>query len=136
VFSSADDADLYFAGGKDLDGVRLYNYIDPDVGTPRWSAFKAAYTAAHPGSQPPSLVTNYYDAVYLLKDAIEKTGVTGSPSRLKAERKLIADYIANVKGFHGIQYDWDMKDGVPANKPAYLFRIEAGKKVLLQEVRP
>ena len=37
----------------------------------------------------------------MIKEAIEKTGVTGDPKKLKEERKMIADYCANVKGFHG-----------------------------------
>jgi branched-chain amino acid transport system substrate-binding protein len=136
IFSSADDADLYATGGKDLNGVQIYNYINPNIDNPRWNAFKEAYAAAHNGSQAPSLSTNYYDAVYMIKDAIEKTGVTGSPSKLKAERKLISDYLMNAKGFHGILFDWDMKDGVPTNKPTYIFKIQDSLKVLVQEVKP
>jgi branched-chain amino acid transport system substrate-binding protein len=135
VFSSGDVPELYATGGKDINGVSLYNYINPDLSTPRWDAVKDAYMKAHNNNPPPSLVTNYYDAVYMIKEAIEKTGVTGSPSKLKAERKLIADYLANVKGFKGIMFDWDMKDGIPTNKPTYIFKIEDAKKVLVQEVR-
>jgi branched-chain amino acid transport system substrate-binding protein len=136
LFSSADDADLYTTGGKDLNGVQIYNYINPNIDNPRWNAFKEAYGAAHNGAQPFSLSPNYYDAVYMIKEAIEKTGVTGSPSKLKAERKLISDYLMNVKGFHGIMFDWDMKDGVPTNKPTYIFKIQDSLKVLVQEVKP
>jgi len=135
VFSSGDAPELYATGGKDINGVEIYNYINPNLDNPRWNAFKDAYAAAHGGNQPPSLSTNYYDAVYMIKEAIEKTGVTGSPSKLKAERKLIADYLQNVKGFHGIMFDWDMKDGVPTNKPTFIFQIQDSKKVLVQEVK-
>jgi len=135
LFSSADAPDLYATGGKDLNGAEIYNYINPGIDTPRWNTFKKAYADSHGGEQPPSLSTNYYDAVYMIKEAMEKTGVTGLPSKLKAERKLIADYMQNVKGFHGIMFDWDMKDGIPTNKPAYIFKIEDGQKVLVKEVR-
>jgi branched-chain amino acid transport system substrate-binding protein len=135
VFSSGDVPQLLSTGGKDLNGVEIYNYINPAISTPRWDAVKKAYMADHNSQEPPSLVTNYYDAVYMIKEAIEKTSVTGSPSKLKAERKLLADYMANVKNFHGIQFDWDMKDGTPTNKPTYIFKIEDGKKVLVQEVK-
>jgi branched-chain amino acid transport system substrate-binding protein len=135
VFSSGDVPQLFSTGGKDLNGVEIYNYINPDISTPRWDAVKKAYMADHDGQEPPSLVTNYYDAVYMIKEAIEKTSVTGSPSKLKAERKLLADYMANVKNFHGIQFDWDMKDGIPTNKPTYIFKIQDTKKVLAQEVK-
>ncbi|HET6450683.1 MAG TPA: ABC transporter substrate-binding protein [Spirochaetia bacterium] len=135
LFSSADAPDLYTTGGKDLDGAQIYNYINPDIDNPRWDAFKKAYGDAHGGQEPPSLSTNYYDAVYMIKDAIEKTGVTGLPGKLKQERKMIADYMANVQGFHGIMFDWDMKDGVPTNKPSFIFKIQDAKKVLVQEVK-
>jgi branched-chain amino acid transport system substrate-binding protein len=136
IFSSADDADLYATGGKDLNGVQIYNYINPNIDTPRWNAFATAYAADHKGDQPASLSPNYYDAVYMIKAAIEATKATGSPTKLKAERKAIADYLQNIKGFHGIMFDWDMKDGVPTNKPTFIFKIQDGKKVLVQEVRP
>ena len=135
LFSSADAPDLYTTGGKDLNGAEIYNYINPNLDNPRWNAFKQAYADAHKGEQPPSLSTNYYDAVYMIKDAIEKTGVTGSPSKLKAERKMIADYLQNVKAFHGIMFDWDMKDGVPTNKPTFIFKVQDGQKGLVQEIK-
>lgn len=136
VFSSADDAQLYATGGTDINGVQIYNFINLETSNPRWDAFKTAFAKAHNGSMPFSLSPNYYDAVYMIKEAIEKTGVTGDPKLLKVERKKIADYIANVKGFKGVLFNWDMKDGVPTNKPTYIFEIQNGKKVLVKEVRP
>jgi len=47
---------------------------------------------------------------------------------------MIADYMANVKGFHGIMFDWDMENGVPTNTPSFIFKIQDSKKVLVQEV--
>ena len=135
LFSSADAPDLYTTGGKDLNGAEIYNYINTDVNNPRWDAFKKAYEGSHNGEEPPSLSTNYYDAVYMIKDAIEATHATGLPGKLKQERKAIADYMQNIQNFHGILFDWNMKDGVPTNKPTYIFKIENGKKVLVMEVR-
>ena len=136
VFSSGDDASLYTTGGEDLNGVQVYNYTNPDLDTPRWNAFKAAYMKDHNNMTPPSLAPNYYDAVYMLKEAIEKTGVTGDPKKLKEERKKIADYCANMKNFQGLLFSWSMQDGVPTNKPVYLLEIQSGKKKVVQEVRP
>jgi branched-chain amino acid transport system substrate-binding protein len=135
VFSSGDAPELYTTGGADVNGVQVYNYINPFVDNPRWNAFKEAFKKDHNGMDPFSLSPNYYDALYMIKEAIEKTGVTGDPKKLKAERKLIADYCANVKSFKGIQFNWDMKDGVPTNKPTYIFTIENGVKKLTKEVR-
>ncbi len=135
LFSSADDAALYTTGGKDLNGTIIYNYINVDQTTPRWVAFKDAYEKDHNGLQPPSLSTNYYDAVYMIKRAIEETGVTGDPKKLKEERKLIAEDMFNMKNFEGLLFNWDMSNGVPTNKPTYLFEIQDGKKKLLKEIR-
>jgi branched-chain amino acid transport system substrate-binding protein len=136
LFSSADDAALYTTGGKDLNGTIIYNYINVDTTTPRWVAFKEAYAKDHNGQQPPSLSTNYYDAVYMIKRAIEETGVTGDPKKLKEERKKIADAIFNMKNFEGLLFNWDISNGVPTNKPTYLFEIQDGKKKLVKEIRP
>jgi branched-chain amino acid transport system substrate-binding protein len=135
VFSSGDAPELYTTGGKDVDGVEVYNYINPFIENARWNNFKEAFKKDHNGMEPFSLSPNYYDALYMIKEAIEKTGVTGDPKKLKEERKKIADYCANVKGFKGIQFTWDMKDGIPTNKPTYIFSIKDGKKVLKVEVR-
>jgi branched-chain amino acid transport system substrate-binding protein len=136
IFGSGDAPELYAVGGSDLDGAEIYNYINPNLDSPRWNAFKRAYMKDHEGELPPSLSSNYYDAVYMIKEAIEKTGVTGDPGKLREERKKIADYCANVKGFKGVMFTWDMKNDVPTNKPAYIFKVEGGKKVFVKEVRP
>lgn len=136
VFSSGDAPELYSIGGTDLNGVDIYNYIDPNVQTPRWDAFKQAYAKDHENTLPPSLSTNYYDAVYMIKQAIEAQKITGDPGKLKEERKALADFCANVKDFQGIMFTWSMKDGIPTNKPVYIFRIQDGQKILVKEVRP
>ncbi len=136
VFSSGDAPELYSTGGSDINGVQIYNYINPDVNNPRWNAFKEAYMKDHNNNPVPSLATNYYDAVYMIKEAIQNTAVTGDPKKLKEERKMIADYLQNIKGFNGIMFDWDMKNGVPTNKPTFIFSIENGTKKLVKEVRP
>ena len=65
----------------------------------------------------------------MIKEAIEKTAVTGDPSKLAAERKMISDYMSNVKGFQGVMGAWDMVNGVAMNTPNYIFMIQDGKKV-------
>jgi len=136
LFSSADDAALYTTGGADLNGAVIYNYINVDQDTPRWNAFKEAYQKDHNGLQPPSLSTNYYDAVYMIKRAIEETGVTGDPKKLAEERELVAEAMLNMKNFEGLLFKWDMSSGVPTNKPGYLFQIQDGRKKLVKEIRP
>jgi branched-chain amino acid transport system substrate-binding protein len=136
IFNSADDAALYSTGGKALNGCMIYNYTNPNLDTPRWNAFVKAYKEDHDGMSPPSLSTHYYDAVYMIKEAIEEEGLTGDPDKVQEERKKLAEYCRNVKNFEGIQFTWSMKDGVPTDKPLFLFEIQEGEKELVKEVRP
>lgn len=128
VFVSADDTPLYTTGGEYLNGIYVYNYLNPDCKNPRWISFRRDYKADHDGIEPASLATIYYDCVYMVKEAIENTGVTGDPEKLAEERIKIRDYCRNIKGFEGIQLTWDEKDGVPSGKGAFLFVIKDGVK--------
>lgn len=128
VFVSADDTPLYTTGGEYLNGVYIYNYLNPDCKNPRWISFRETYKADHNGLEPGSLATNYYDCVYMIKEAIENTAVTGDPKKLAEERIKIRDYCRNIKGFEGIQTTWDMEDGKPAGTAVYLFKIQEGAK--------
>lgn len=136
IFNSADDAALYTTGGEDLNGTMIYNYIDSTLDTPRWNAYRDAYMADHDGMSPPSLSTHYYDSVYMIKEAIENTGVTGDPAKLKEERMMIRDYCEDVQNFEGLMFSWSMNNFTPTDKPLYLFEIQNGEKEFVAEVRP
>ena len=136
VFSSADDGALYTTGGDNINGVMIYNYVDPSLDTPRWQSFREGFKADHDGMEPFSLSPNYYDAVYMIKRAIEETGVTGDPAKLKEERILIRDYCNNIQNFEGLFFDWSNENGVPKDKPLFLFEIQDGQKILVEKVIP
>ena len=136
VFSSADDAALYTTGGDKINGVMIYNYNDPELDSPRWNEFRQAFKDDHDGMEPFSLSPNYYDAVYMIKRAIEDTGVTGDPKKLAEERVLIRDYCNEIKNFEGLQFNWNNKGGYPADKPLFLFEIQNGQKVLVDKIIP
>ena len=136
VFSSADDAALYTTGGDKINGIMIYNYTDPGLDTARWNDFRQAFKDDHEGMEPFSLSPNYYDAVYMIKRAIEETGVTGDPKKLVEERTMIRDYCNDIKNFAGLQYNWTNKGGYPADKPLFLFEIQGGQKVLAAKLIP
>ncbi|GAB1433683.1 ABC transporter substrate-binding protein [Spirochaetota bacterium] len=136
VFSSADTPELYLTGGKDIEGIQIYNYVNDELDTPRWNKFKKDYMADHNGTQVPSLAPNYYDAVYMIKEAIEKGGVSGDPKKLKEDRKKISDYLANIKNFKGLLFEWDNVNGIALTKPTYIFRVVDGTKKLVMEIKP
>ena len=128
IFSSADDTSLYTTAGQSLNGCYIYNYIDPNSQNDRWISFREDYKKEHSGLEPSSLSTIYYDCVYMVKEAIEETGITGERDKLAEERIKIRDYCRNVKSFQGIQQTWDMNDGVPSEKGAFLFIIQDNHK--------
>jgi branched-chain amino acid transport system substrate-binding protein len=128
IFSSADDTSLYTTAGQYLDGCYIYNYINPHSENNRWVSFREDYMKEHSGLEPSSLSTIYYDCVYMVKEAIEETGITGERDSLAEERIKIRDYCRNVKSFEGIQQTWDMNNGVPSKKGAFLFIIRDNMK--------
>ena len=128
IFSSADDTSLYTTAGQFLNGCYIYNYIDPNSQNPRWISFREDYKKEHSGLEPSSLSTIYYDCVYMIKEAIENSGISGDKDLLEEERVKIRDYCRNVKPFQGIQQTWDMNEGVPSEKGAFLFIIQDNKK--------
>ncbi|MDR0708766.1 MAG: ABC transporter substrate-binding protein, partial [Spirochaetaceae bacterium] len=79
---------------------------------------------------------NYYDAVYMIKRAIEAAGITGDPQKLAAERILIRDYCNEIQDFEGIQFTWSNSHGYPRDKPVYLFEIRDGAKIKTLEIVP
>ena len=74
-----------------------------------------------------------YDIVYLLKQAMEKAGVTGDPSKLKAERTAIRDALKGIvfTGITGKNVCFDANGD--AELPGYIIEMKGGK---LDAVRP
>jgi branched-chain amino acid transport system substrate-binding protein len=136
IFSSGDDAPLYTLGGSAINGAMIYNYADPNLSSPRWNAFREAFKKDYDGMEPFSLSPNYYDAVYMIKRAIETTGVTGDPKKLAAERALIRDYCNEIQNFEGVQFTWSNSRGYPRDKPVYIFEIRDGAKIKVLEIVP
>ena len=71
-----------------------------------------------------------YDIVYVLADAMKRAGVTGDPSKLKAERDAIRVALATtqIKGVSGdICFDRDHD----AELGAYIIGVKGGKRVLI-----
>ncbi|WP_100217119.1 ABC transporter substrate-binding protein [Treponema primitia] len=136
IFSSGDDAPLYTIGGTNINGIMIYNHTDPNLSNPRWDAFREAFKKEYNGIEPFSLSTNYYDVVYMIKRAIESTGITGDPKKLAAERILLRDYCNEIRDFEGIQFTWTNSRAYPRNKPIYLFEIQDGAKRKVLEIIP
>ncbi len=103
---------------------------------PKWKALFRKYREAFPEFKDPTFgVIFNYDMVYMTKMAIEVTGATGDPAKLAEERKKIMDYCRNLKGFPGVQYDYDTVDGL-GRTPTFLFQVQGDQKQLVKTFAP
>lgn len=75
---------------------------------------------------------SFYVATYIIKEAIEKTGVKGDPSKLKEERIKIRDYINSMKNFDSRV--WGPISALPDggfDVPIYLAQVKGGRPVVV-----
>lgn len=119
-------------GGKALEGTFGGNVWHPSIETPRSQRFVESYKKAQkklftgPFTETPDYYpANAYDAVYMLKEAIEKNGVTNKESDLAADREKIMKYLTTLNSFDGVAsrgFD-KVGDGL---KDVYVFEIADG----------
>ena len=135
-FPVIDNPPLYEIGKGCLDGLHLWNFTNMLSKEPRWQALYKKFREAFPEFTYPDMgIPNAYDLVYMVKDAIEKNGITGDPAKRVEERNKIRDYCRNVKGFPGVQYRFNMVDGI-AMTPVFLFKIKGNEKTLVEMYPP
>lgn len=76
-----------------------------------------------------------YDTVFLLKAAIEKSGVTGDPGKLAQERVAVRDAMKGMK-FSGVVGEDICFTGTDAELPGYIIQIKGGEWTLFDEFPP
>jgi branched-chain amino acid transport system substrate-binding protein len=131
-----DDPSFYELGKGCINGTYLWNFVNSMSEKPKWKALFRKYREAFPEFKDPTFgVIFNYDMVYLTKMAIEATGATGDPAKLAEERKKIMDYCRNLKGFPGVQYDYDTIDGL-GRTPTFLFQVQGDQKQLVKTFAP
>jgi branched-chain amino acid transport system substrate-binding protein len=81
---------------------------------------------------PTYYAVNAYDALYMVKEAMEKTGVSNKPQDLAQDRIKIRDYLAKLKNYDGVGSKGfnSVGDGV---KNVSVLRTWNGKWELLKE---
>jgi branched-chain amino acid transport system substrate-binding protein len=132
TFPVVDDPSFYELGKGYIDGMYVWHFVNVRSQAPRWKALYGKYRKAFPEFKEPTFgMVCHYDMVYMAKAAIEKTGATGNPAKLVEERDRIREYCRNVKDFPGVQYTFDMVDGL-GKTPTFLFRVENDEKVLVE----
>jgi ABC-type branched-subunit amino acid transport system substrate-binding protein len=131
-----DDPALYEVGKGFLEGLYISQLVNSLSDSPEWQALYGKYMKAFPEFKDPTFgMPANYDMVYMAKAAIEETGVTGDPAKLAEERDKLREYCRNIKGFPGVQYTFDMVDGI-AKTPTFLFQVKNNKKKLVETFPP
>lgn len=81
-------------GGNTVEGVvgpQNWAFTDP---SPKSASFTTGYVTRFGGQFPSSHTAGYYDAVYLLKEAIERVGLNA---------RAVRDYMLGLKSWEGVQ---------------------------------
>jgi len=96
-------------GGKAVDGTFAGSIWDVSQDDPESKKFKTAYAARaktmYPGAftqRPDYYATNAYDAVFMMVEAMLKTGVQNRADSLEADRDRIKDYFSKLRSFKGV----------------------------------
>jgi branched-chain amino acid transport system substrate-binding protein len=124
-FTTDDDPALFSTAGAALNGTYIWSFADQTNADPRWQALRKAWQAKSGQNAIGAIQMAYYDVIYLQKQAIEETGVTGDPAKLAEERQKLTEWWQNVKGFKGLMGTWDIVSGY-GQVPAFLFKITDG----------
>jgi branched-chain amino acid transport system substrate-binding protein len=105
--------------------------------TPVAAKYLKEYKDSHNGKGYVGYGPVTYDMIMMIKQAIETTGVTGDPAKLKEERAKIKDFAINQKNFKGMNATYDVEKGLAVHYPEEFFQIKSSTEVqLIETVRP
>ena len=99
----------------------------PTNPAPRVVSFVTRYKEVSKGKTAPHYSANLYDNLFIIKDAIEKNGVTNDPKKLKEDRAKIRDWWTNLKGYVGVAGLTNMTKTGDTDKKVYVMEVRNGK---------
>lgn len=103
--------------------------------TDKWAQLNKDYSASHEGNFINVRWYEFYDALYLIKAAIEAKGITGDPAKLAEERVAMKDYCSNVDEIVGAKHTYSIVNNV-ARVPMYLFQIKNNEFTYVDKWEP
>ncbi len=113
--------------GEALEGSYFGNHYNPKDNDPKTQKFVKAYTEKFK-EEPNSLAALGYDAVFVIKQAIENGG--GS------SRDQITEGLRKIKAFPGVTGTFDIDGKRNARKPISMLKIKGDKLELVRQVQP
>jgi branched-chain amino acid transport system substrate-binding protein len=119
-------------GGDAIQGAFYSNHYSADEPRPEVKAFVDKYKTKY-NATPDSMAALSHDAMFLLKNAIEKSNMTGD---LAAQRKAVRDTIAQTKDFQGVTGKISMDANRNATKPAVVLKIVGKSTTAAASIAP
>ena len=113
--------------GKDGDGSIIGSAGWPDDPSAKTAAFMKKFVARSGGKKSNYGGMRAYDNVYLVKDVIEKSGVTNKPEELEADRERIRKGLASLKDFAGIVGPTSFDENRDGSGKATVLTVKDGK---------
>jgi branched-chain amino acid transport system substrate-binding protein len=115
-------------GGKDVEGTFAPATFHHSI-APKGFVQKFVKNAKAKGFAPPEPIMydiNVYDAIYFLKYAMEKMGVTNNPGEVALDREKIMKGLTTIKDFKGIVGPVAFNADGDADKPIFVAEIKDG----------
>jgi branched-chain amino acid transport system substrate-binding protein len=118
--------------GADAEGTVTAVSFWVDNQDPQVVSFVREYRKRHGGRDPIPQAAAMYETIMMLKQVIEKNGVTNKKSDLAADRDKIQKGLAALKDFKGLTGNLTMSPGGTVSKEAYVIAVKDGKFVITQ----
>ncbi len=115
-------------GGEALNGTYYSTHFTPENKEPAVASFVTKFKARWKDETPDAYAALGYDALYILVDAIKRSGVTEGPK--------LRDAIASTKNFSGASGITTLDKDRNASKPATIIAVKAGKLQFHKTVAP
>jgi branched-chain amino acid transport system substrate-binding protein len=116
-------------GGQDVEGTFAPCTFHYSI-APRKFVDKFVKIAKAKGFEPPEPImydNNVYDAIYFIKTAIERMGVSNKPEELAMDREKIMQGLSTIKDFKGIVGPVAFNADGDADKPVFVAEIKDGR---------
>ena len=115
-------------GGDALNGSYYSTHFTPENKEPAVAAFVKKFKARWKNETPDAYAALGYDSLYILVDAIKRSGVTAGPK--------LRDAIATTKNFAGASGVTTLDKDRNASKPATIIAVKDGKLQFHRTVAP
>ncbi len=115
-------------GGEALNGTYYSTHFTPENKEPAVATFVTKFKARWKNETPDAYAALGYDALYILVDAIKRSGVTEGPK--------LRDAIASTKNFSGASGITTLDKDRNASKPATIIAVKGSKLQFHKTVAP